>query len=64
MTTKSERIDALKRATEDFREALETLQQSSDPSDRKHAEAILRRAGWEKDDNGVFKPPQSDHRSN
>ena len=33
MTTKSERIDALRGATSDFREALETLQKSSNPKD-------------------------------
>jgi hypothetical protein len=60
MTTKSERRDALIRATEDFREALEVLSQSTNPEDRKHAENALRRAGWEKDGNGVFKPPRPD----
>ncbi|MFV1851618.1 MAG: hypothetical protein ACMZ66_13025 [Thalassospira sp.] len=60
MTTKSERRDALISATEDFREALEVLQQSNDPKDRKHAENTLRRAGWKKDGNGAFKPPLPD----
>ncbi len=57
MTTKSERRDALVKATEDFREALEVLRKSTSPEDREHAETVLRRAGWKKDGNGVFKPP-------
>ena len=64
MTTKSERIDALRGATSDFREALETLQKSSNPKDIEHAETVLKHAGWKKGDNGEFTPPQSDHRSN
>ena len=64
MTTKSERRDALIRATEDFRDALEVLKNSSNPEEREQAEAVLQRAGWKKGDNGEFTPPQSDHRSN
>lgn len=64
MTTKSDRRDALIRATEDFRDALEVLKNSSNPEEREQAEAVLQRAGWEKGDNGEFTPPQSDHRSN
>lgn len=64
MTTRSERIDALRGATEEFRDALEVLKNSSNPEERKQAEAVLQRAGWEKGDNGEFTPPQSDHRSN
>jgi hypothetical protein len=51
------RLAALKEATKDFQDAVETLRNSSDPKDREVAEQMLKRAGYTKDDNGVFTPP-------
>jgi len=51
------RLAALKEATKDFQDAVETLRNSSDPKDREVAEQMLKRAGYKKDDNGVFTPP-------
>jgi hypothetical protein len=57
MNDRKNRIDALKAATTEFRAALEALQNSSDPQEKAEAEATLKRAGWTKDDKGVFTPP-------